>query len=157
MRLTICHFDLRFFIVHNFSNNAVSWHSRHNGGSISQMDRLRLSYACLYISRKSETETPSFVSPVLSPRVLILPTEESTRIVVERLEISGGREGKRGFSRGEGKEKQTRWETASRGIMNRDLYWLAGGKVVLPVERFRIALFRAGINLDVPSVYEIWL
>lgn len=72
------------------------------------MDRLRLSYACLYISRKSETETPSFVSPVLSPRVLILPTEESTRIVVERLEISGGREGKRGFSRGEGKEKQTR-------------------------------------------------
>lgn len=103
MRLTICHFDLRFFIVHNFSNNAVSWHSRHNGGSISQMDRLRLSYACLYISRKSET--PSFVSPVLSPCVLILPTEESTRIVVERLEISGGRINV--VFRGEGEEGKT--------------------------------------------------
>lgn len=103
MRLTICHFDLRFFVVHNFSNNAVSWHSRHNGGSISQMDRLRLSYACLYISRKSET--PSFVSPVLSPRVLILPTEESTRIVVERLEISGERINV--VFRGEGEEGKT--------------------------------------------------
>lgn len=107
MRLTICHFDLRFFIVHNFSNNAVSWHSRHNGGSISQMDRLRLFvhlvYACLYISRKSET--PSFVSPVLSPRVLILPTEESTRIVVERLEISGERINV--VFRGEGEEGKT--------------------------------------------------
>lgn len=107
MRLTICHFDLRFFVVHNFSNNAVSWHSRHNGGSISQMDRLRLFvhlvYACLYISRKSET--PSFVSPVLSPRVLILPTEESTRIVVERLEISGERINV--VFRGEGEEGKT--------------------------------------------------
>lgn len=112
MRLTICHFDLRFFIVHNFSNNAVSWHSRHNGGSISQMDRLRLSYACLYISRKSET--PSFVSPVLSPRVLILPTEESTRIVVERLEISGGKEGKRGFRGG----KKRRGEVKTNSLRN---------------------------------------
>lgn len=59
----------------------------YGGGSISQMDRLRV---CLYISRKTETERRSslfavhlfspFVSPVLSPRVLILPTEESMRV-----------------------------------------------------------------------------
>lgn len=52
----------------------------------------------------------------------------------------------------ENKRVQTTSETRIKWI---EVYWLPDGNVALPVERFRIELFKGGINLDTP-VYEIW-
>lgn len=106
----------------------------YGGGSISQMDRLRV---CLYISRKTETERRSSLFAVRLPCFITSCFNITDRGIDARernfFDIDIGREGKRAFwkekreGKGKGKkregekEKQTRRETASRGIMNRDL------------------------------------